>query len=103
MKLFKVTIQETFTKTIFIGAEDENEIENIASSYNLPEDPEADTECTHTIIDSVEAGEKVYWTDPDEESSGEYHIVKVMNSEVVLIENDRGSEAEVYLSEIRSI
>lgn len=47
-------------------------------------------------------GQKVYWNDPAEETSGEYTISFVINEEMVYISNGV-SEAEVLINELEVI
>ena len=57
----------------------------------------------HTDV-PLRIGQRVYWTDPDNNSSsGEYSVQRILAQDVALIVNLEGSEAEVPMSELKLI
>lgn len=62
--------------------------------------------------EELKKGQKVYWTDPDQDlCSGEYEIVEYLSDrvdstigdKVYYIKNEHGSEAEVFGNELSKL
>ena len=49
----------------------------------------------------LDKGDEVYWTDPDDgKCSGYYTVLAVRPDDVVLLQNDDGSEVEAWITEV---
>lgn len=64
----------------------------------LMEEPHEDdeAECPYSV------GDEVYWNDPDAGLSSGYYWVTAIHGEIILINNNAGSEAEVFAHELGS-
>ena len=75
-------------------------------SITVPEMPEdakySEALCNRChFLDELGVGDEVYWNDPDENiCSGVYKVKEIISKDVLLIENDAGSQVEVFTYEV---